>query len=707
MHTFEAETARGKTTDAGEITLHPGAMVGGRVMDETGGPVEGVLVFLVPYSDLRGHTDEEEGQTGDLLGGVEDVTDRWPSTTSGPDGIFRIDCVPADRWNLWAGGGRWRYTFKGPMSLFAGDDRDDVVLVLAELRDEDVIAGVVLDPEGMPVPDVQVDGVFQARRVCGALSTLSDERGRFRLRLCFAVSHDLTALHPEFTWFAVTKEDVAAGTHDVELRFRAAEKITLRVHDPAGNPIEDYRVEVLETTPGTIMANRPRAMDGPSGTSRGGGPLPDRHAPEGVSNVSVPARPVDLDVSAPGYETLTVESITAAQASVPLDCTLVPLPVIRGRVLAGGRPVEGARVYLMSIPVEGRLVVNDGMPSLVDRRVRETTTTDRDGRFAVPLRHDAERSGRDHVRSDSIRLWVRADGWAPLLSAPLPARPAEGGEDSLLQLSSGGTIEGRVLDPGSSSVAGTCVAVTNGDGHPSHIFVKEDGRFRFEPLAPGDWFVRVVDPEQDLHRGRGARVDGFLEFPVSCCVLEGETTIHDLELAPFRQRLEGLLSVPGANAEEWEATLLPIDFHAYLNRTSPVNLDRQGHFAIEVGGEGVYRLLLKEATDDRGRRLRIMDTIDLQGGHVAWQLELELAFLRVTNAPGTLYHVCRGEGDLLIYRELRPEDGTVPPTPVPAGRSWLTREYPGRASSVFDPSIRPVLQELDLLPGTSHTVDLR
>jgi len=705
LHWLSVPVTWGETTNRGEVVLTPGALVAGRLTDLEGRAAEGIPVFAASTISGIRVRGADAGRTGEIPGASPEPRTGifWacPSATSGPDGAFRIDTVPAGRCRLWAGGGGWRYSYSAVMDLAAGDERLGLELALEKLDDLDLIAGVVFAPDGEPVPNALVVLAPSSEGGRAAWPSNADEQGRFRLRLIRRAPHDLTAVDPAQEWFQVMLDGVAPGTLDVSLRFDEPVMVPLRVHDGEGNPIEEYRVQVFEGER-RGPAGRVLALCGRS-PARPARARANAHRPAGRSEIRVPPRSVELDVIADGYEISTIGPFVAGVVNAPIDCELVPLPRIRGRVTAEGRPIPGASVELLAVAAEGHVPVHEGMPSLVDVVFLDVSTTDEEGYFEVFARYEGMPIHLTPVRRDLVRLRATAEGWAPGFSSPLPVMETGTRDGIELELARAGAIEGRVLVPEGGSATGVFVSATNGDGHPRSARAGEDGRYRIEGLTEGDWFVSLVDSDEYQPYSPGLTVNTPFELPVSCRVRPGETTLYDLDLGRSLSRLDGRLSLTATDVTGWVTTLQPLDASARLTRIQTTSLDRHGRFRFEFVGGGVFHLTIRGGgPTDEG--LRISDVVELHGDPVDWRLDLELVPLAVSNSPPDLHHLWRGGRDLEVHRILVPEQGVVSPTRVPAGPSRLVRRPPDGTST--DPASWPVVKELVLLPGESHSVRL-
>ncbi|MBI4613440.1 MAG: carboxypeptidase regulatory-like domain-containing protein [Planctomycetes bacterium] len=142
---------------------------------------------------------------------------------------------------------------------------------------------------------------------------------------------------------------------------------------------------------------------------------------------------------------------------------------VEGRVLAEGRPAAGVSVEAFGM----------------DGQVHRTGETDADGNYVVPNLYPgtyritgAAAEDAEGLRPASREIEVHHPGEV----IPLD-----------LELILGSSTEGRVLDPSGSPVQGAQVFLLSGQEYVARIVTEEDGRFRVRGLSPGgyDLFVRA------------------------------------------------------------------------------------------------------------------------------------------------------------------------------------------------------------------------
>jgi hypothetical protein len=175
-----------------------------------------------------------EGERELLRAGVfEPLVGEASFTVSGPDGGFALSGVPAGRIAVVARGlpgSRLLLPARvEPVEVRPGETTELPDIVLREPDDEEVVAGVVLAPDGMPVPGASVLLADESgsRRLPGG--TLTSAAGRFELLVPRGTTLRLSARAAGFGGVEVA--GVRGGDRNVVLRFERVPELP-----PAGDP---------------------------------------------------------------------------------------------------------------------------------------------------------------------------------------------------------------------------------------------------------------------------------------------------------------------------------------------------------------------------------------------------------------------------------------------------------------------------------------
>jgi RNA polymerase sigma factor (sigma-70 family) len=667
----KVEIDPGSDHHLGDVVLGPGGEVTGRVVDSEGESIPGARVAA---DDVR--DDAVLLKAAARFGPVFDP-DTVPFTRTDADGRYRLRGIAPGYRRIWAWGSGYAPAFGAPVEVLAG-----AAFLHPDLRLPAMppgLVGVVRAPDGSPAEGVAVHVTYVVKDVgLLATSTLTNEAGRFRVDLTGAEEGTVRVDDPQRRGAAPPVARFALG-EEVTIRLGIPRTIEVRVRDAEGRPLETVEVAILEA-----------ASDHPIRWPR------EEAAPGGVLRLPAPGEPFRLRIAAPGHTTVERGPYGPGSAPKSLEVALYALPGIRGRVLAAGFPVSGARIEAH------RLVPPDLFRRVGPFRVRlgsplpARAVADEDGHFRIVPRT----AGR-------IVLRVEADGFAAGESAPIDLDPRVGREDVVVALTRGGTIEGRVLLPAGESPAGAVVGASRGDLHPRSIRVGPDGRFLFDGLSPGPWFVTRLAEEARPHRGGSGteRLDRPLPFPVSCVVRDGAVVRCDLDLRHATPAaLVGHVSVDGARPGIVRATLRTT--HEGPVRTGPMpapsaTLDPEGRFRLTASREGPHVLELSFLERDTVVRTLRVD-VSLVPGETRWSLALVTGLLLGGDvdpeSPG-LIHVVDDVSTGRIETPIRVDDRGRFRVVVPAG--------PGRIVLGPDGDTGRILRRVEVPAGGEIRVRIR
>jgi RNA polymerase sigma-70 factor (ECF subfamily) len=671
-HFGEVTLRRGVTAYLGDIELGPGGSVAGRVLAPDGRPARDAEV-KVSSPELASDTDEAR-----VRGPSERAV--FPSVVTDEEGVFRIDGVRAGFVRVWACGKDTRWAATAPLEVFEATTHDGIEIQLEPLETADTIDGIVLSPNGDPVPDASVryQGQAAGGTWSGNFSAGSD--GRFRHRVPVRGAHDFSARDTAGRWPDASVQDVEPGTHDLVLQFPPERWLDLIVRAKAGALIDEFAVTVFSAdgvrtlTPGKL----------------------ETHA-EGRARILVPGEPFKLDVRARGRGGVELGPWSPTDAPPSIACSLERRAGVRGRVTHAGEPVVGARVALHEMSDDTTRIEHNGFPTRLHPLPEDETTSDGDGWFELdPDRPDTAEGQRffQHERGSRgvFAIVCESIGLARAEISPLDIDPAVGIDGVEIALTNGGAIEGRVLTAKGKDPAGVIVAIDRTDGEPLTTRVGPDGSFRFDHLTPGEWNVTRAEQEVQAgawstswNRGEEARAS----YPTNCSVYERETTRFDLDLTDDRPCiLRAQLTVNGAPAAGWTAKLNPKQ--GGTGRTSPGGaVDGTGALNIEAAEPGEYELALSPpvSTDVSFTRITVLQRgdnvvpIELRTGSVRGRLAnlAEDAAVQYECAtPGSVRVVCNAwikpasdgtfelpivmAGHARVSRmQIRPNGGTVGP----------------------------------------------
>lgn len=384
--------------------------------------------------------------------------------------------------------------------------RTGIELLLPAYEDPLAISGTVYDVDGAPLASAPL--AFSAKRgnSSSAGSHSAGKDGRFRIPVRERSTVRVTASHPNGTARAASRRDIAPGTHGLELRLAPQVTIPLRVRAPGGAfvPRFSFRVDVrLES-----FTQGSPSTDSPAGTP-------------GEAQIVAPSDPFVVHVRAEGFAAASTDSFDPDALPLAIEVELAPLPALRGRVVRGSAPGAGARVRAHAALARGEsrsADVFDLAVALCEQPCTEVTTA-ADGSFVLTV----ENEGWWHVR-------VAADGHPTTRSGAVEVATARTTALILVDLEPRSAIDGRVRDASGAALARHTIVASCGDGTPVTTLSADDGTYRFAPLAPGGWQVRVLDPERPerFHSSSSEGPDDAPPIAWDCRVSDATVTRHDV-----------------------------------------------------------------------------------------------------------------------------------------------------------------------------------
>jgi uncharacterized GH25 family protein len=306
------------------ITLKTGAVLAGKVVTADGQPAA--------WATIR--TGRGEGNRARRAG-------HFRRATADRDGAFRIAGLPRSRVAVAA-------TSDSASSEIVNVDlgnRARVEDLLLTLSVRGIIAGVVVDSEGQPVPEAQVSampdifgrGALRQLFLRGLGGQITDGGGRFKFRGLPDGTFRLWASRSGINrrmYRALEGTEARTGDTDVRLVLQRPGGVKGAVQDRRGQPVTHFSVTV-GASPGTLVADD-------QGRFEVGGVPPGTHK---------------VTVRCPGYAVVTRPGVAVAAGELT---DLGSITVDRGRVVSGrvldarGAPVAGAEV------VVGTKIVGDG-----------------------------------------------------------------------------------------------------------------------------------------------------------------------------------------------------------------------------------------------------------------------------------------------------------------------------------------------------------
>ncbi|MBK6939548.1 MAG: sigma-70 family RNA polymerase sigma factor [Planctomycetes bacterium] len=582
----------GSTNDIGDFVLTKGVEVSGTVVDDSGEPVPGARVRIVPLPIPVGATGiqhtmgssvflRQDSRAGNPSVTVmtqppwlERLIDRppLPTTTSGLDGAFRFPAVPVGTMSVVVDHRDFVASVVGPFP--SGTSGHDIGAI--RLDRGRTIRGTVIDSLGHPVKDAEVVvGVVPevGTGVVAQRCERTDAAGHFEVSRV-PEFHDVLAAARRSTrepWTASAAEDVDEVT--IELPARAT--LELVVLDSRGSPViaprlhlrpmQEARFEAaLLGFPGGLVVDVESSMDG-------------HHLLR-----DVPPGQFELTIRAEGFA-MSSREIVVSDGVEPIEIRLTDERVITLRVLAaeGGGPIEAARTS----------VFENGSGPAANAVTRGFT----DASGLVTL-HGLR-------RDEPLVLIVDRPGFAEIETL-LPADSTE----FELTMHRGGSIDGAVLLSGSPPSDPLMISVqkrgrrvqampvvpmtalTDGRGNFG-VHGLPDGEYKVEIRQrllsgePASWIERVsaqADPlyeaSIDVKAGESSRLDVHLVAPGS----QGKAAVRGRVTIDGEPHRTAMIELGHPKGNEW------------------IEVDDRGEFVVEslMPGPANLRLLSVTKTDD-------------------------------------------------------------------------------------------------------------
>lgn len=503
----EATARAGAEINMGTIELSYSVLITGRVVDEEGRPIRGAKVFAWP-SDQEGVPEGQLLRIGPGMLGEFGALRRVTPIRTEEDGSFELTAPVAQSVRVYAKAEGTRYGWTAPLELAHGSPILDQLIVLTRSRDEDHIAGTVLDSHGKPIPNMLISFSFSDESLLMTSGMRSDKNGAFDLVLTRNAPHSFRVDGNDETPGIAVAPSVEPGTLDLVLQLEEVGTIGLYVQTEKGEPIREFALLIREI-----------AEFGSS--SRG---QVNQITENGFVSFPAPSERFEFEVSSRGYVTATVGPFDLATYPSQLVCALVSTPGIRGKVVHGDGPIVGAEVSLLGLAPKNTKHLFDGFPNRFGWRGSDETVTDENGEFSVFASADGQYivhvkavPGLElaAVESETLRVFV--------------AEPIDG---LRLQPKPTGSLTVSVRVPAGRDPAGIIVGITDCGLDRRTLRTDEHGKVRFDGLREGNWFVMESEAEISPSGGTSSSSsDGSdYEVPFNCEVRSGQVTDFELVL---------------------------------------------------------------------------------------------------------------------------------------------------------------------------------
>jgi len=684
----------------GDLVLESGGSVSGRIVNADGLGIEGAVVaFAKPTPGIDDEAVLARIGPPDLFVGLGQQTNPAVTGTSGPGGQFHLEGVPVGFGHAWARTATGLWTRSKPLGVRVGENVAGIELIVADTRDQ-TITGRITDPEGHALAGVEL--MLPSGQ--GYNTTKTNASGDFHI-VCKDKDPCTIVIHsPMPEWRDQRHEDIAVGTHGLELAFEQAAWLTVTATDKDSVAIRNGNVSGVAATgsPNRTLPHSYAQLDA-----------------DGVAQLRRPTKDLRVLVTAPGYRDRLVGPFQLDAFPTPLTVTLDRAPALTGHVqLPDGQPAAGARVSLHHAAGNKRNVTHQGWAndreSFVYHLLQQpaaSVTADDNGDFRLPLpgfdaRCEAAqkaprnwgRQGYSNLKGDAWYVHAAVPGHATVTTGPHVFDPPNNAELDLA-LPTGGTLTGRLLLPPRLQPAGWMMHATDGLGETASAAVNVDGTFTLTHLHAGGWQVRAFEPGL-----RGPAKGGSLltkRVPKPDVEIEaGKTTEYDYEARPrLNARLVGRVRVDGSPPGALVVNVITTSSSSATSRYQRT-LDPDGGFELALQAGFTTTVSFYLPSDDDG--LWISGKPTIAPGNNSWSIDLKTAHIEGVFAPGDgrkqqngLTCTTRGD-DWTAGASCPDKPGRFGPVRVIAGPAVL------RGPPKNNVNRGPVLLEVDLAPGKVH-----
>lgn len=551
----------GRTTGVGDLTLANGAIVSGRLVDESGqGIAEAAIQAVFETGEARARSD----RTGAFL--LADLVAGFIRIRARAEGHMPLEGLTEHR-----------------LLLEEGEVRDGLELVMNRAG---TIRGQIVSESGVPILGAYVHAYPQtgdSEKSRFSDVTRSDASGSFVMdQVAAGVAHRLTIRHPGYS--PAKRERIFADTAPLQVTLHSRPSILVAAVDAiTGTPITPDRARFVGADGTELSHARVGSEPGNPHTVRIAYGDPGSYA---------------LELFARGYQPAATPVLTTdgrssyGPFSVPMAAIVLPRAPFVVQIVHGetDRPVPGARIATYVNRAGAQFAIHHGVVTGVPHQNHDIKgETDADGRFTLPKRP-----------ADGIILDVLAPGLgrARARVGSLPATSAV--RPAVIRLETGGALRGTVFGLDGEPARDWPVVAESPGLAVFQARTDSDGRYRLSPLPAGPYLLAPGNPYARVRSSLSAGADDRQRArPRSrAMVVAGQTGVVDLAITALGASLTGRVTLNGEGRMSLRVALAPdgeLEDHSRATTTEAWTGER-GDFAFIAIDPGVYLLSVQASS---------------------------------------------------------------------------------------------------------------
>jgi len=485
--------------ELGPIVLRSGYALTGTVTDTAGNPLPATVeLYMQDMNFLRAGT-AEDLRAKDMASGRLKIVE-----TDG-NGEFRAEHLGQGIWSAQAYSDGFASNIVRAITLIDGTSPDPIVI---ELDTEHLITGIVVTPDGTPVPNAKVNVARVKPRPVISGGTISAEDGSFTVNRLPAGSYGVLVVMPGYSNQRVGRTE--AGGDSLRIVMVPKAQIRGRVVAPDGAPVTKFSLELLKPMRGKTQYRKLGKVF-PFESPNGDFVITDADPTEYV----ILAR---ADGHAPTYSAPFIASRDGGEGSGIVDIVMKNGATITGQVIDGtsGNGVPGVEVSLHMPDYQihdGDSMFGDVFQDLGNIPATKVRT-DANGKFRI-----------DNAFVDQMTLMASKEGFLPATTT-ITTSSGRMLDIGRLEMRAGGTITGTATDGDGKPLSGGSVNLTRpGDPFQRSATLDSRGRFSFGSLRTGQYELIAfppADPNTFLFPDEAGKQQVYVD--------EGRTVTVDLKV---------------------------------------------------------------------------------------------------------------------------------------------------------------------------------